>query len=348
MGAILLRGGGHTINSIHNNKYNTKYIDIITFENILKAWNKFKKGKSNKSDVNDFALKLTDNLLDLYYDLKNKIYTHSEYQEFNILETKKRIIHKASVRDRVVHHLLYDTLYDYFDKKFMHDSYSCRKNKGVHKAIQRYEHFAIKVSKNYTKQVWILKFDIQKCFASINHNILKSILEKHIQDLDILNLLFKIIDSHTCLSKYDSKENMNQKSGIPLGNLTSQLFVNIYLHELDFYCKHTLKIKYYIRYADDVVIFLENENKAKEIIDNISLFCKDNLKLNIHKVEVKTIYSGVDFLGWVHFPKYRVLRKVTRVKMLRNISEDNTKSYEGLLKWGSGYKLNIFLSNKLQ
>ncbi len=323
MGAVLLRGGGHTIKSIHNNKYNTKYGDIITFENIYKAWNKFKKGKSNRVDVNGFVLRLTDDLLDIYNDLKSKSYNHSEYQEFIIIETKKRMIHKASVRDRVVHHLLYDSLYTYFDKKFIYDSYSCRKNKGVHKALERYKHFSRKVSQNYTKQVYVLKFDIQKCFASIDYIILKNILEKYILCKDILNLLFKIIDSH--------------KIGIPLGNLTSQLFINIYLHELDFYCKHTLKLKYYIRYADDIIIFLENENKAKEIMDNISLFCNTNLKLNIHKVEVKTIYSGVDFLGWVHFPRYRVLRKVTRVKMFRNINENNLKSYIGLLKWGNAY-----------
>lgn len=354
IGVRFLRGGGNT-SCAHTNNYSTKYDDLINLENIYNAWRKFRKGKSNKLDVNDFALRLTDNLLDLYHILKNKTYRHSRYQEFKIIEIKKRIIHKASVGDRVLHHLLYDSLYTYFDKKFIYDSYSCRKNKGVHKALERYEYFARRVSKNYTKQVYALKFDIQKCFASINHNMLKSILEKHIQDKDILNLLYEIIDSHTSNSTANSKEqeNISQKSGIPLGNLTSQLFVNIYLHELDFYCKHALKLEYYIRYADDIIILLNKEDlerynsiiknkdysKVNAIIAKISLFCNAKLKLNIHKVEIKAIYSGIDFLGWAHFPYYRILRKVTRKKMLRNVNVNNIKSYEGLLMWGSGYKI---------
>lgn len=310
--------------------------DIFTSDNIYKAWLNFRKGKKYKQDVVDFELNLISNLKKLREDLVSGRYTHDKYRHFTITETKKREIHKASVRDRVVHHLLYNTLYSYFDKKFIYDSYSCRKDKGTHKALLRYQHFSRKVSNNYTKQVHVLKFDIQKCFASINHNILKSVLERYIEDKDILYLLFKIIDSHS--------------QGIPLGNLTSQLFVNIYLHELDFYCKHTLKLKYYIRYADDVVIFLdrkevdkkqedEYEDKAKETINKIGIFCNVNLKLNIHKVEVKTMYSGVDFLGWIHFPKFRVLRKVTKSKMLKKVIQKNINSYIGLLKWGSGWKL---------
>jgi retron-type reverse transcriptase len=351
------------LNKNSNKKFAKSYDEIVTPENILKAWNKFKKGKSGKSDTNEFALKLTDNLLDLYYTLKSKSYIHGDYEIFEIIDIKKRSIHKSSVRDRVVHHLLYDSLYPYFDKKFIYDSYSCRKNKGVHKALERYEYFARKASKNYTNQVYVLKFDVQKCFASIDHNTLKSILGKHIQDKDILSLLFKIIDSHISGPVFNGKvgEDIIQKYGIPLGNLTSQLFINIYLHELDFYCKHVLKLKYYIRYSDDVVILLNREDlkrynliiKSKDdsivnaLIDKIGLFCSAKLRLNIHKVETQTIYSGIDFLGWIHFPYYRILRKATRKKMLRNVNEKNAKSYEGLLSWGSGYKLSKALNEML-
>lgn len=326
------------------NKFLPEY-DFFTTENIYKAWLRFKNGKKYKQDVTDFELNLISNLKNLRDDLISNSYVHGKYYSFTIVEVKKREIHKASVRDRVVHHLLYDSLYKYFDNKFIYDSYSCRKDKGTHKALERYKSFLTKSSDNFTKQAYILKFDIQKCFASIDHSVLKNILYKHIQDKDILNLLNKILDSHISNDQESIK-----KVGIPLGNLTSQLFINIYLNELDFYCKHVLKLKYYIRYADDVIIILKKEesthkyeNKATEIVSKVDLFCKANLKLNIHKVEMKTINSGVDFLGWVHFSKYRVLRKVTKRKMLETVNKKNVTSYLGLLKWGNGYKLNIKL-----
>lgn len=309
--------------------------DIFEYKNIYDAWLRFKSGKSKRADVCDFELNLITNLKILESELKSESYTHGDYQEFTIVETKKRVINKASVRDRIVHHLVYNTLYTYFDKLFIYDSYSCRINKGTHKAVLRYERYARKISKNYTKQAYVLKLDIKKCFASIDHNKLKSVLSKYIKDNNILDLLVKIIDSY--------KSDGALSVGIPLGNLTSQLFVNVYLHELDFYCKQRLRLNYYIRYADDIVIFLENENKCKAMLCRISLFCKDILGLEIHKVETKTTYSGMDFLGWIHFAKYRVLRKSTKVKMLNNVDENNIASYQGLLKWGNTFKLYVII-----
>lgn len=298
---------------------------MITKENIFRAWNNFKRGKRNKTDVNEFALKIGDNIFNLHYELLNEKYKHYGYFEFIKHDIKKRLIHKAIVRDRIVHHLIYENLYNYFDKYFIYDSYSCRINKGVHKAIKRYEYFGRKISKNYTKQVWVLKFDIKKCFASVNQNILLQILFDKIEDAKIFHLLQIIIKS------FDK--------GLPLGNLTSQLFINIYLHELDFYCKQNLKVKYYIRYADDVICMFENKNEAENMINEIKIFTREKLKLEIHKVSIKTIYGGVDFLGFMHFPKYRILRKVTRDRMFRNINEKNIVSYVGLLSYGNTQKI---------
>ena len=278
----------------------------MTFEKLLEAWNDFVRGKRKREDVNEFAQHLSDNLFNLLDELKNDRYVHGTYEEYIICDPKKRIIHKASVRDRVVHRLIYNALYSYFDKRYIHDSYSCRMGKGTHKAQARFRYFVNVVSKNYTKQAWVLKFDIKKCFASIDTKILKNILTWHIEDIGLKNLIYKVIDSF--------------ESGLPLGNLTSQLFINIYLHELDFYCKHILKIKHYIRYADDVVIISDNKEELETIYNDVQLFLKQELKLATHKKVIRSIYPGIDILGLVFFAKYERLRRSTeRRKKLREV-----------------------------
>ncbi|MDO8686913.1 MAG: reverse transcriptase domain-containing protein [Candidatus Berkelbacteria bacterium] len=317
---------------------------IISVENILLAWKEFLRGKRNKKDVQEFQLHLMDNILSLHDDLKNRTYVHGGYHAFNISDPKPRNIHKASVRDRLLHHAVYRILYPYFDKKFISDSYSCRINKGTHKAINRFRDFSRKVSKNNTKTYWVLKCDIRKFFASIDHNILKKILEKHIKDKNILWLLSRVIDSFETQKHIYAMADIC-KVGLPLGNLTSQLLVNVYMNEFDQFMKRELKVKYYIRYADDFVILSENKNYLEELLPNIYDFLEKELKLELHpdKVFIKTLASGVDFLGWVHFPKHRVLRTSTKKKMFRNLEnnfkEESQQSYLGLLSHGNAHKL---------
>lgn len=130
--------------------------DIISVENILEAWQEFLRGKRNKPDVQEFSLRLMDNIFELHYELANHTYKHGGYQQFRINDPKPRIIHKAGVRDRLLHHAVYRNLYPFFDRTFIADSFSCRNNKGVHKAIKRFQKFGYIVSKNNTKQCWIL------------------------------------------------------------------------------------------------------------------------------------------------------------------------------------------------
>ncbi len=330
-------------------KFIHTYDNIISTNNLLLAWNEFIKGKKKKIDVQEFQLRLMDNILQLYDDLKNKTYTHGGYKAFKINDPKPRDIHKALVRDRLIHHAIYKILYPYFDKLFIYDSYSCRLNKGTHKAIIRFEYFHRKVSKNNTKQCYVLKCDIKKFFASIDHEILKNILAKHIQDTDTLMLLSNIIGSFKV-----ARQDLATNIGLPLGNLTSQLLVNIYMNEFDQYVKHKLKAKYYIRYADDFVIISQDKDYLENIKIEISKFLNNNLELQLHpnKVFIKTIHSGVDFLGWVHFPTHRVLRTATKNRMYRNLKKNGYKiesvaSYVGILKWGNEYNLqqNILIGN---
>lgn len=318
------------------------YKDIISVENLLEAWKEFVRGKRKKRDVQEFGVRLMDNLLALHHDLQDKTYVHGGYHAFNISDPKPRNIHKASVRDRLLHHALYRQLYPFFDRTFIADSYSCRKNKGVHRALNRFRDFSRSVSRNHTKTAWILKCDIKKFFASVDHKILYEILTRYIPDKDVLWLLERVISSFsTALGK-----------GLPLGNLTSQLLVNIYMNEFDQFVKHKLKAKYYIRYADDFVIMSADKEWLSDILRYIVRYLRDQLTLELHpdKVSIRTAASGIDFLGWVHFPHHRVLRTSTKRRMLKRLSLNRTsatfQSYLGLLSHGNTKKIRSKIENR--
>lgn len=303
--------------------------DIISLENLLAAWQEFVRGKRAKRDVQEFSLRLMDNLIGLHRDLAEKTYRHGGYHRFTISDPKPRIIHKASVRDRVLHHALYRILYPFFDRTFIADSFSCRLNKGTHRTLDLFRSFGYCVSKNHTRTVWILKCDIKQFFASIDQEILLKILKQYISDADILWLLSEVIHSFP--------------AGLPLGNLTSQLFCNIYMNECDQFMKHNLKAKCYMRYADDFVIFSPNTHLCATMMHHSGLFLRDYLNLELHpqKIVLQTLASGVDFLGWVYFRDHRVLRTATKRRMMRRIREspreETLASCKGLLRHGNTY-----------
>ena len=276
------------------------------------------QGKRYRKDVLDFERDLMSNILSLHAELKERRYAHSAYHAFTISDPKQRSIHKAIVKDRLVHHALYRVLYPFFDRTFIVDSYSCRKNKGTHKAIERFRAFSNKVSKNNTKTVWVLKCDIRKFFASVDHDVLMEILKQYIPDKDSICLLDGIIKSF---------HSIQDGVGLPLGNLTSQLLVNIYMNEFDQFVKHRIKAKYYVRYADDFVFLSQDKALLENILVEIGLFLNNHLNLTLHpdKVFIKTLDSGVDFLGWVHFSNYRVLRTATKKRMIRTIIQKSGK-----------------------
>jgi hypothetical protein len=190
-----------------------------------------------------------------------------------------------------------------------------------------------------------LKCDIKKFFASIDHAVLKRILVRHIHDVDTCALLTNIIDSFDTEGK--------QGVGLPLGNLTSQLLVNIYMNEFDQYVKHILKAKHYIRYADDFVFLSHSKDELELLLPRVQSFLEEKITLELHpnKVSIATLASGVDFLGWVHFPHHRALRTSTKKRMVRNVqgakvgeSGENTspriQAYLGLLKHGDAHELS--------
>ena len=310
--------------------------EVISIENLLEAWREFVRGKRGKKDAQEFSLCLMDNILALHSKLANHTYRHGGYRTFNISDLKPRNIHKATVRDRLLHHAMYRKLYPFFDKTFIADSFSCRNGKGTHKALNRFRDFGYIVSKNNTRTCWVLKCDIQKFFANIDYGVLLGILQKYIPDKNILWLLREVIASFS---------STRQGVGLPLGNLTSQLLVNIYMNELDQFVKHRLKAKHYIRYADDFVLLSENRELIEAHIPHIRKFLVEELKLKLHpeKMSIQTLASGVDFLGWVHFPDHRTLRTTTRRRMMNKLEATQNpgtlNSYLGLLRHGNTHKL---------
>jgi len=324
---------------------------IISLENLFLAWWEFKKGKSSKEDVQMFEFHLEDNLFELRQELEDKTYNHSIYTPFYITDPKLRHIHKASVRDRVLHHSVFRILYPIFDKSFIHHSYSCRIDKGTHKAVSDLESRVRKLSKNYTKNVFALKCDISKYYDSIDQERLMGLINAKVDDQDTLWLIERIIQS---FSKQPRK-------GIPLGNVTSQLFANVYLNELDQFVKHKLKIKHYFRYCDDFIILHESQDYLRQVMPFIQLFLEKHLLLTLHprKIILTKLSAGIDFLGYVILPHHRILRTRTKRRMLKKIKtkvadynnqklddvglNQSVQSYLGMLRHCDSQKLKVLV-----
>ena len=339
--------------------YKNIFEDIISMENLLLAWDEFKKGKREKLDVQKFEFRLEDNLFQLHQDLKNKKYKHNEYFGFYIYDPKKRHIHKATVRDRIVHHAIHRKLYPIFNPTFIFALYSSRKEKGVHRAIIKLDNMLRTVYQTCGK-CFVLKCDIKKFFPTIDHKILVKIISKRIKDKNALWLIKKIIKGFE--SEFTTQKN---KKGVPIGNLTSQLFVNIYMNEMDQFIKNQIKAKYYIRYADDFIIVHYDQNYLGQLKKKIEIYLREELKLLMHpkKVTIRKYYQGVDFLGYVILPKAIVLRTKTKKRIFRKLKQrveeykqekideksliQSLNSYLGVLSHSNSYNLEQKLRHKM-
>ena len=296
---------------------------IISLENLFSAWNEFRLGKEGKLDVQEFGLDIEDNIFELHEALKSNSYVHSPYKSFYLHDPKLRHIFKARVRDRILHHAIVKIIGPIFEKSFIFDSYSSRKNKGTHKAIDRFRYFAQKLSRNNSRTIWILKCDIKKFFDSVNHDIIIYQIRDKVKDEKAVELMKNIVDS------ISTREN----SGIPLGNLTSQLFSNIYLDNFDQFIKRHLRLKYYIRYNDDFMILDSDRQFLEGLISIISSFLKEKLNLELHpqKVSIRNWGQGIDFLGYVIFPYHTILRTKTKQRILRKIKRNHRQLKTGPL-----------------
>lgn len=330
--------------------YKEIFRKIISPENLFSAWEKFHKDKKKKRDVQKFEFNLEQNIFKLHKDLKIKRYKHGRYFSFYIRDPKVRHIHKATVRDRVLHHAVFKIINPIFEPTFISNSFSCRIDKGNHKGINKLADTLRKVSKNNFKICFVLKCDIKRFFENINHEILLKIIKKKIKDNETIWLTKEIIGSFS--------------PGLPIGNLTSQLYANIYLNELDQFIKDKLKVKYYFRYTDDFVIASENRDYLENLIIEIQFYLLSELGLELHpkKIIIRKFNQGVDFLGYLVLPHYRLLRTKTKKRIFKKLKqrifeyrsdlisrqtlEQSLQSYLGVLSHANTYKLSQELKNQ--
>lgn len=282
------------------------YKAIISPENLWLAWTKYRAGKRNNPAARGFEHNLEENLLALLTDLKNNSYRHGDYYKFFVFDPKKRLISAPKVLDSVLHRAIYNILYPFFDKIFSPFSFSCREGKGTHRAIAAINRYARQASKNYFCDVWIMHGDIKKCFDSIDHKILLELLKCRVICQKTMNLLREVIDSYFT-------DNGSCPRGIPLGNLTSQLFINVYLHGLDEFAKGTLRIKKYIRYADDFIVIFNTQKECDDCAIKIRDFLSANLKLSCPPthLKIRRLSRGANLLGKRFLPFYNKVKNKT-------------------------------------
>lgn len=245
---------------------------IISPQALFRAWEIFKSDKRNKPDVAEFEVNLEQNVFGLYRDLKNGTYRHGGYKGFWIHDPKLRRIHKASVRDRVLHHAVFKVLNPIFEPTFIPTSFSCRVGKGTHKGMEKVAEMIRTVSRNNTRPCYALKCDVRKFFDSIDHSTLLRILDRKIKDEKVMDLMREIVDSFAA-----SRPNLFDRRGVPIGNLTSQIFANIYMNEFDQFMKHEMKVEHYARYTDDFVIVSNDKEYLENLLPPMEDFLRSKL-----------------------------------------------------------------------
>ncbi|MFH1889353.1 MAG: reverse transcriptase domain-containing protein [Nanoarchaeota archaeon] len=235
--------------------YKNLYSEVCSIQNLVLAWRKARKGKTKKHYVQKFEKNLGKNIKSLHNNLKCQTYKPRPLKTFILRDPKTRKISKSHFRDRIVHHAIVNILEPIYEKSFIFDNCACRKGKGSLLALNRFRKFQRKVTNNLTSRAYCLKADIKQYFREVNHNFLIAVLRKKISDEEIISLIKLIL-------KNNVSDNPIGK-GMPLGNLTSQFFANVYLNELDQFVKNKLGAKYYIRYVDDFVLLDSSEENLR-------------------------------------------------------------------------------------
>ena len=310
--------------------HNNLYSKIISIKNLFRAFLKARKGKTKKDYIIEFEAELQNNLLRLHEELKNQTYKPKLLKTFILRDPKTRIINKSAFRDRIVHHAVINIIEPIFDKSFVYDSCANRIGKGNLFALKRFEKFSRKVSRNGKVNGWFntnqikgycLKADIKHYFEEVNHEILLNILKRKITDEKVIWLINRILNNSPEIVR--GGDAFLHKKGMPLGNLTSQFFANVYLNELDYFVKHELKAKYYIRYVDDFVILHNSKEQLEIWKDKIDRFLREKLKLELHpqKSKIIPLSKGIDFVGFRNFWHCKLLRKRNIGNMLSKIRD---------------------------
>ena len=292
---------------------------LVQFDNLWLAWRRARKGKSRRPDVVLFELEVECHLRQLQRELVNGQYQPGAYRLFSLYERKPRIIAAAPFRDRVVHHALMNIIEAPLDRRFIDDSYACRRGKGTHAAIERYQRW----SQRYR---YVLQLDLQRYFPSIQHTLLKTALRARIKDQPVLDLLDQIIDASPSTGGL----------GIPIGNLTSQFFANLYLDDFDHWVKEKLRVKPYLRYVDDMVFLAHDKGQLRAILPLIEAqLIRYQVRIHPNKVHIRPTRCGINFLGYQITPQCRRLANGNGYRFRRRLRTYAHLYRLGLLDWAA-------------
>lgn len=294
--------------------------EITTLDNLYQGYLAGRKGKRNTRAVLEFEADLGANLSALQKELVHGTYTPGDYRTFYVHEPKKRLIHAPMFRDVVVQQAIYRRIYPIFDRRFIHDSYGCRVKKGTHRAADRAQHFL-----QQTPELYTLQLDIRKYYASINSDVLKKTIERVIVDPQLLQVLYLFIDNGR---------------GVPIGNLLSQLFGLVYLDVMDQYIKRALKVKYYVRYVDDFILFGLTYSEARELLNTLADWLQKELHLELSKWRIARTDHGVNFVGYRTWAHKRLVRKYSLHRYGRALRAGKLESLMAML--GHAAKTNSY------
>lgn len=302
--------------------YTNLFPAIYDFASLHAAYRRARRGKRTRHEVRQFEVNLEGNLIELQNELIWGMYRTGKYRHFNIREPKLREVAALPFRDRVVQHSLVATIEPIWERRFIGDSYACRPGRGTHRAADRVQQYIRQVKRQHGR-VYVLKMDISKYFASIDHGVIKQLVRRHVACPQTLALLDNIIDSGA------TEPDSLCPKGLPIGNLTSQLLANVYLHELDRFCKHTLRVPFYVRYMDDFVLVHHDKGDLHMLRAEIESFLWRELRLRTnHKTSVAPVTAGnpLDFVGYRIYATHRRLR-VDSIKRIKTSLRRLQKQY---------------------
>ena len=352
----------------------------LTFEEVVTAYFDCRRRKRNTIHAMAFEFELEKNLFDLYEDLINGRYQIGRSIAFVVEQPKVREIWAATFRDRVVHHVIYNRLAPRFYPSFIRNTFACIPGRGVLDGSDRLLSGMRSITRNWRKPCFYLQGDVRNFFVSIDKNILFSQLKPRLQEPWLLDLTNQVVfhdPRKNCVLKsrrevfdrvprYKSLWSAPPHQGLPIGNLTSQFFANVYLDALDQFVKHTLRAKYYFRYVDDWVILDESSDILNSHFAAIDKFLREELKLELHpyKKRIAPVHLGIDFIGFIHKPFHRQLRSRTARKMISHVHQwkknphgmgekpleklrGSMNSYFGISRWASSYRLRKHIGDQV-
>lgn len=353
----------------------------LTIDAVFDAYFDCRREKRNSINQLRFEANLEHNLVELYHDLKDGSYQIGRSIAFVITHPKIREVWAADFRDRVVHHLVYNTVSEKFYKRFIRDNYACIPGRGTHDGMRRISQFARSITNEWTQPAYFMKADVANFFKTIDRLILLDLVRPHVREEWVWNLIEKII-LHDPRSNFVTRSpqslfdkvpphkslfNADKNKGLPIGNLTSQFFANVYMNELDQFAKHTLKAQHYGRYVDDIVLFHQDHDMLNEWYESMDDFIFSKLALRFHpnKKHINLADKGIDFTGFIIKPGRTYLRKTTLATCKQTIREWELKgspvdaeslddlshsmnSYLGMLRQVDGFKARKALCKRVE